>query len=625
MIKSFVSKNIKMNLKNYLIVISVSLVITLLMSIVAPFLVKSIIDDNVLTNSYWQVSSTKTNVKLNNEYYKKGDSHNSKQLIKKNDNYYLANQLLSNDEVKPFLTAIFNNSIKIMGLFFITFIFTALMAYLADYNLRYIARKTIKEQREACLNLILKLDINYYDKNNDGSIITSIINDTQNFYRLLIEIGTVIINAVIVYTSITIVMAFLNFYLFIIALLLLPITLIWMKLYIKKVVTSFELQRDSLTEMNNLTNEQIYGIELIKTFQYEKRAETIFEKQAFKYYDNSKKALVAESTVSWTLVTLLQRSFILLVVVYFGLNHLNHGELLISAGFIYLIIHFINSITYPLVEIIHMLNAYNTVMVSLKRLNTFLATPTKNESLKPINLKNSTIEFKDVCFSYDRELVLDYLSLKFKANAKNAIVGATGSGKSTIISLIMKYYDYQRGQILIDNQDIKNHDTNSLRQQIGLVLQKTYLFEGSIYDNIVLDGNYSEAEVLELAEIAKADFIYSHPEGLKQRISENSNNLSLGQKQIVALLRALIRKPKIVILDEASSNLDMESEQAINNLIDYYSKNATIIIVAHRIATIASCDQIYVIEQGKLVEQGSHHELVALKQAYYKNIKSLRI
>ncbi|MGL4383552.1 MAG: ATP-binding cassette domain-containing protein, partial [Bacilli bacterium] len=223
---------------------------------------------------------------------------------------------------------------------------------------------------------------------------------------------------------------------------------------------------------------------------------------------------------------------------------------------------------------------------------------------------------------YDNNKILHDLSIDFKPYQKNAIVGSTGSGKSTIISLIMKYYPVYHGAILIDNQDISKYNAKSLRDQISIVLQDTYLFEGTIYDNISLNNNYSYDDIMSLATEAHATFITEHPLGLNQLINETASNFSSGQKQIIALLRALIKKPKILIFDEASSNLDMESETSINNLINTY--DITIIIIAHRIATIASCDHIFVIEQGKLVEEGTHEQLMANQKQYYRNIKSLK-
>ncbi|WP_423362818.1 ABC transporter ATP-binding protein [Mycoplasma sp. P36-A1] len=623
MIKELIIQNIKKYKFSYLKTIILTIIITILISITAPFLVKDMIDDNILSNSHWKLAN-KGEILINNKQYEMSKNENDAKLTRdKNSNYYLDNKKLNNSDKQNVINLIYKKSFYKLYIFFACFLVAALLMYIADLNIATVARKSIYDLRSKSLKKLFELPISYFDNNSDGEILTKIINDTDTYYRLVLEVGNIILNSFIVYISITFTTLFISIPLFIIALFMIPITIVWIKLYVKKVVSSFELQRDSLEHMNSLTNEQIKGIDIIKTYQQEKTSQNKFNKFANNYYNASKKALITESLFSWTLVTFLQRAFILAVITYFGFNILNE-KIVLSAGLAYLIIYFINSITYPLLELIHMLNGYNSIMVSIKRVSKYLQEPTNKSNKNDIKILNSKIDFKNVSFKYNNKYILENFNISFLPNKRNAIVGATGSGKSTIISLIMRFYDINSGSIYIDDKNIDCYSKKSLRNNIGLVLQKTYLFEGTIYENIVFyDYTIKKEEVMQLVTIARADFIINNPLGLEMQISESSNNLSMGEKQIIALLRALIKKPKILILDEASSNLDMESENAINNLINHYSKDTTITIVAHRVATIANSDMIYVIDNGKLVEQGNHQQLMNENTIYYKNIQAM--
>lgn len=629
----FLKQSIKDNLLRYIIVFISTVILTITIIVLAPFLVKNIIDNQITSttsNSWYETSAQcSDSVKFNNTYYvREQDKANCNttteyQLVDLEKETYLLNKStntkinIDSDQFNLFFKPAFNKSMFLMALFLIAFIITSILSYVADLNLRIIARRTILKLRKKCVEILFKVDLTYFDQTSDSEIITHIVNDTDTFYRLLINVGTVLLNGIIVYLSVVVSITFIDIKLTIAALLFIPIVYIWLKVYRRKVVTYFDNERNSLSKMNSLTNEQIRGIDLIKTYQYEIEAANEFNKYVDIYYKNTKKSLTAEAIFGGPFVMVIQRLFIILIILYFGLSYLNNPLIIVSAGFIFLLVQFVNSITYPLFDLMHIMNIYSEVSVSLKRLEEFYDTEYYIEEDNVIQIENGDIEFKDVSFSYGQEPILKNINLSFKSSTKNAIVGQTGSGKSTIISLLMRFYDLKEGSILVDNQDINKYSKKSLREHIGIVLQDTYLFDGTIYDNITMDLDVSYDRIMELCSDINASFITNHPDGLNQRIDETASNFSSGQKQIIAFLRAIIRRPKILIFDEASSNLDMESEQAINKLIDLHLNETTMIIIAHRLATISNCDYIYVLDNGEVVEEGIHEELMKLEKIYY--------
>lgn len=629
----FLIQSIKDNLSRYIIVFISTIILTITIIVVAPFLVKNIIDNQILTTTskpwYQTNNSCVDSIQyLDNFYVREQDNNNcttsnTYTLVDNNSTYYLENTkdkskiILDKEGFNLFYSPAYTNSLFLMFIFLIAFILTSILSYVADLNLRIIARRTILKLRKRCVEILFKVDLSYFDHTSDSEIITHIVNDTDTFYRLLINVGTVLLNGIIVYLSVVISVAFIDIKLALIALLFIPIVYIWIKVYRKRVVTYFENERYSLSKMNSLTNEQIRGIDLIKAYQYEVEAANEFNKYVDSYYINTKKSLIAESLFGGPFVMVIQRIFIILIIVYFGLNYLNNPLILVSAGFIFLLVQFVNSITYPLFDLMHIMNIYSEVSVSLQRLEEFYNTKYYQDKEQLINITNGDITFENVSFAYDKETILNNVNLEFKSNTKNAIVGQTGSGKSTIISLLMRFYDLEEGKIIIDNQNINDYSKKSLRSQIGIVLQDTYLFDGTIFENIVMDMDISYDILMKLCYDINVSFITDHPDGLNQRIDETASNFSSGQKQIIAFLRAIIRQPKILIFDEASSNLDMESEHAINKLIDLHLKDTTMIIIAHRLATISNCDLIYVLDNGSVVEQGKHEELMKLKKVYY--------
>ncbi|HJG48293.1 MAG TPA: ATP-binding cassette domain-containing protein, partial [Facklamia tabacinasalis] len=249
-----------------------------------------------------------------------------------------------------------------------------------------------------------------------------------------------------------------------------------------------------------------------------------------------------------------------------------------------------------------------------------------NESTEPQpnanavdSLIDGQINIDDLYFSYDGENdVLKDIDLEVSPGEMIAIVGHTGSGKSTIINLLMRFYEYQQGLISVDKEDIRDHTKRSVRSQIGLVQQDAFMFYGDFYDNIRLHGNYSDEEVREAAEFTGADhFIKSMEDGYRSHISEGGSSLSAGQKQLINIARTIIRNPRILILDEATANIDTETEQYIQQSLEKIREQATLIVIAHRLSTIKDADKIYVLHKGRVIEQGHHDELIELEGTYY--------
>ncbi|MCS7202454.1 MAG: ABC transporter ATP-binding protein/permease [Dictyoglomus sp.] len=477
--------------------------------------------------------------------------------------------------------------------------------------------------RQDLYNHIQKLSFSFFDERPVGKILARVIGDVNsltNFFNMSIT-NLIPDTAVIIATSF--IMFYLNPKLALIGLSTLPfliITLFYIQVVSRK---RWQVVRKKNSTLNAFTHENFSGIKVVKYFTAEKYRKNLFSELAWDVRSAFVKA-VRINDMFWPMVEF-SWGIGTVITFYFGIKMINTGDITVG-----LLIAFTNYISMFWRPIMNLSNFYNSLiigMASAERIFEIMdISPNIFEDKNAIDLNiKGEVEFRNVSFSYDgRKKVLDNISFKVKPGEKIALVGHTGAGKTTIVNLICRFYDPQEGEILIDGVNIKKIKLKSLREQIAVMFQDTFLFSGSVLDNIRY-GNLS-ADFNQVMETAKKvyahDFIISLEKGYETNVQERGTRLSIGQRQLISLARTLIANPKILILDEATASIDTHTERLLQKGIERLLEGRTAFIIAHRLSTIQNVDRIFVVEDGKIVEIGTHEELMKKKGIYYEMFTS---
>ena len=502
-----------------------------------------------------------------------------------------------------------------------SFIIILLFIYIINYILTIIQNKiiinsvenTIYKIRRDTLNHLEKLPLSYFDKNDIGNIISTLTNDLDKISECLEEVITTIINSIITVIGVTIIMFYMNVILSIIVILSVPLFFLIILKMSKKMNYYFDSLQNSLGNLTSSTEEIASNIKQIKSINKESYFIDKFNNINKIYRDYAIKSSVYSYLILPINLIINNLSNILII----GVGSILVVNKSITIGKIVSFLSYATMFRNPINDISTLVATVGEAIAGFKRINNILNQKIEDNGLIVPSIKGN-IEFKNVYFKYDQKNILNNINIKLKENENLAIVGETGSGKTTIINLIEKFYKINKGQILIDNVDINEIDKNELRKNIGLVLQDAYFFKDTIMNNIKCGIDITDEEVIHICEDINANkFIEKLPNGYYTIIDNNANNLSNGEKQLLSIVRCLIKNPKIVILDEATSEVDIKTEKDIYEGIKKILKNRTSIVIAHRLSTIKNFDKILVLKTGKIKETGSHRELIDKKSLYY--------
>ena len=502
-----------------------------------------------------------------------------------------------------------------------SFIIILLFIYIINYILTIIQNKiiinsvenTIYKIRRDTLNHLEKLPLSYFDKNDIGNIISTLTNDLDKISECLEEVITTIINSIITVIGVTIIMFYMNVILSIIVILSVQLFFLIILKMSKKMNYYFDSLQNSLGNLTSSTEEIASNIKQIKSINKESYFIDKFNNINKIYRDYAIKSSVYSYLILPINLIINNLSNILII----GVGSILVVNKSITIGKIVSFLSYATMFRNPINDISSLVATVGEAIAGFKRINNILNQKIEDNGLIVPSIKGN-IEFKNVYFKYDQKNILNNINIKLKENENLAIVGETGSGKTTIINLIEKFYKINKGQILIDNVDINEIDKNELRKNIGLVLQDAYFFKDTIMNNIKCGIDITDEEVIHICEDINANkFIEKLPNGYYTIIDNNANNLSNGEKQLLSIVRCLIKNPKIVILDEATSEVDIKTEKDIYEGIKKILKNRTSIVIAHRLSTIKNFDKILVLKTGKIKEIGSHRELIDKKSLYY--------
>lgn len=511
------------------------------------------------------------------------------------------------------------DQIYILG--FLTFIIWTLESiteYLLKIKWRGLAQEVQHSLRMETYSHLQSLHMSFYEDQSTGNL-TNIINDDVNQLERFLDIGaneiiqvlTTVISIGTIYFIISPLIASFSF---------LPIPLLlWGSIYFqKKIAPRYKHVRSQSGLLSSILTNNLAGMATIKSYVAEKFEYQRLEKQSMSYASANKEAIKLSSSFSPLIRMVILCAF--MIILMLGGIHVFEGKL--EVGAYSTMIFMIQRLLWPLTRLGSIFDLYQRAMASTDRVLSLLNVKheisngvevAKRETFKGI------IEFKNVNFSYDSgDEVLKDINLKLESNKTIALVGTTGSGKSTILKLLLRFYDVTGGEILVDGINLKDYEQNSVRRLIGLVSQETYLFHGSVKENILYGSfNKSQEELIKAAKLAEAhDFIEALPEGYETIVGERGQKLSGGQRQRISIARAIIKNPKIFIFDEATSAVDNETEASIQRSLSHITKSTSTIMVAHRLSTIKHADMIYVIEGGQIIESGSHEDLLSKRAAY---------
>ena len=460
----------------------------------------------------------------------------------------------------------------------------------------------------------------YFDKTPAGSIVSRITNDTQAVADMFGTVFASFISSFFIFTATLITMLQLNWQLTLFILPFLPV--IWGSIWLYRKLSNHlvMMTRSKLSDINVKLSESIEGMRIIQAFRQEERLIGEFEAINQEHLDYANRSVNVNSLFLRPAMSVLKVLAYAVILTFFGLNWQSAS---FTAGLMYAFIQYINQLFDPLIEVTQNFATLQTSMVSAERVFAMMDQRAYEPIQAPSDLEVSQgrIEFRNVSFSYDGKTdVLKDISFQVQAGETIAFVGHTGSGKSSIINLFMRFYEFDRGQILIDGVDIREYSQPALRKAVGLVLQDPFLYHGTIESNIrMYQDHLTRADVQAAAEFVDADaFISELPDGYDQAVTERGSTLSSGQRQLIAFARTVAAKPKILILDEATANIDSETEEVIQHSLKKMRKGRTTIAIAHRLSTIQDADCIYVLDQGRIIESGTHDQLLALEGTYQK-------
>lgn len=508
----------------------------------------------------------------------------------------------------------------ILIIYFGLFILRVVFTFLGEYYFAKVAHSIVRDLRNDSFANLQKLGMSYFDKTPVGSVVSRLTNDTQAVADMFGTIFSSFLNTILMFVVTLSAMIALSWQLTIYMILFIPVMVGSVYLYQKLSSRLVEISRAKISEMNTKLSESIEGMKIIQAFNQEQRLIDEFgevNNEHLRYYT---KSLKVDSLLLRPAMALFKVLAYGVIVMYFGLSFESAG---FTAGIIYAFIQYTNQLFNPLIKLMQNFSILQTSIISAGRVFTLI----DNEEYEPeqkesdYKISRGDIEFKNVSFSYDgKRDVLKNISFSVKNGESIAFVGATGSGKSSIMNLFLRFYDYDRGEILIDGVNIKDYSSKELRNSVGLVLQDPFLYHGTVESNIKMyNESLTREDVIEAAKFVDAhNFIDKLEDKYDSVVTERGSTFSSGERQLLTFARTIASKPKILILDEATANIDSETEELIQHSLDKMRKGRTTIAIAHRLSTIQDSNCIYVLDKGEIIESGTHDELIALKGNYYK-------
>ncbi len=645
----------------WLTYVSIAMILVIqVLGFISPLLVKSVLDDCLLGIEYPWVevtSATNNTVHYNNHYYKQvRDLDQNDEIIKPisiviyQDNYYLISEeavegrvsladgklLVTNDDgvyqydyevinakdISLFYHPIRLTLLIVLILLGIKMIVTVICTYIQHIATNKMVNHMARAGRTAAIRACERLPIAEYEKEPAGKMASRITHDVDGLIIMYRQCINVFLSVVLSFIFAYVGMFYLNPKLALLSFLIYPIAALWIFIYLrylKKIVEKVNEIRSLLTAK---INEIINGIQILQVFNFKHKTLDEFNQISKNYKDEQLKEVKLHITGGWNLINIIKSAITALIVVYFGIQSTNIAGVVVTAGLIYAYNEYLLKIIEPINILFNQIGPFQHANVQISRIYKLIEADLESDEKTSIDRYHGDIRFDNVWFAYEEnEYVLKGVSFNIKAGQLVGLVGHTGSGKSSLMNLLLQFYNLpseHNGKIYVDDMDISQIPKRTYREHIGIVLQEPVLFEGTLASNIRFGKeNVSDEQITKvLYDMGGERLLGKFKNGLAEPITRSGNNMSLGEKQIVSLARAIIQDPAILIMDEATSHIDLETEEIIKRALNIACKNRTVIVIAHRLSTVYNADKIIVLENGLKVEEGTHDELVANNKVY---------
>ncbi|QTM98534.1 ATP-binding cassette domain-containing protein [Sediminibacillus dalangtanensis] len=649
-----------MKFKKTIILGLICLVVAVALELAGPFIAKRVIDEHItgIETTWHQVDdrNDKYTVSFGGDYYKREDrmkqgevSLGTVSLMQVGRSYYLTDkevsqtgtrsvedgtvtvvspagtekaevQKLSVTDLYSFFKPEQSPIVWLLSLYVLLLLIAAIFQFGKTYLLQKASNRVVEKMRNDIFKHTQEVSIQYYVNQPAGKVVARVTNDTEAIRDLYERVLSVFVTSIIYMAGIYIALFLLDFRLAALCLILLPIIYLWMKVY-KHFGTKYnKVVRSTVSDINGNINESIHGMPIIQAFQREEQASKEFEQMNERHFVYQRKLVKLSALTSHNLVNVLRNLAFVAFIWYFGSSSIG-PESIITAGVLYAFVDYLTRLFNPVNDIVNQLPLLEQARVAASRVFELMDQQGEKVETASIAKYKGHVQFQSVWFAYDeKEYVLKNIDLDIRPGETAAFVGHTGSGKSSIMNLLFRFYDPQEGNILIDGKEIVGLSRQQVRSHMGIVLQDPFLFTGTILSNVTMnDPTISREMAIDALKAVGADrFIERLPGQYEEPVKEGGNTFSMGERQLISFARALAFDPSILILDEATANIDTETENVIQEALNVLKKGRTTLIIAHRLSTIQQADNIFVLEHGTIKEQGNHQSLLEQAGLYYQ-------
>ena len=635
------------------ITISAMLVIQVL-GLIAPLLVKSIMDDYLIgiERPWYQTNEVVDAAEYQGRYFQQDEpTGDAISIVVIGTNYYVSedvvaigqktllgneltittpdNQifqyqvtLLTRDEVFAFYQPSVEPLIWLIVLLFVRLLLQIAFTYIQRISSAMITVNMVRDARKDAVRSLQRMPMSYFESEPSGKIANRVISDVGGMMGLFSTIMNLLVNASLAVIFAYIGMFYLNATLALFTFLFFPLVYVWLRFFVKRLNKLAVKVNENTSMITAQLNEIINGISILQIFNFRKSIEDKFDRLSLDTQKEILKEQHLHLSIGWNMIRLVGALVTALIVVFFGYGYLTVSGVVITAGVIYAYNDYLSRLVEPVGTLFREIGNLQHSLVKTERIFTIIDGQQEDNRLTDIPRYQGNIFFDNVWFSYQKgHPIIKGITMKIDAGQMVGLVGHTGSGKSTLTNLLLRFYDFKEGdmgKIFVDGVDITTYPKRTFRSHIGIIIQDPVMFKGTVADNIrfgISSVTDAEAESI-LRDIGGGPLLDKLEKGIHQEVSRNGTNLSVGEKQMISFARAIVHDPAILIMDEATANIDTETEQRIQHALEKARKGRTLIVIAHRLSTIKNADKIVVLENGLKVEEGTHKQLIANNQTY---------